>query len=258
MKNFNREGATMLGKQAMNDKYKDPDPFGVQIHPDDAIRKQKILDALQLHIDEVRGGEQFMRALDIGCGEGWITQDIPADHICGLDISDVALSRCDSNITKVNDRKKLKGTFDCIIACGVLVNDYDFKDILEIIESVATDFVLTCQAVNTEVPDVLTLTGKPESIIEFPYRDTNQRMRIFNFREKKGISDSTQKKIIKSTQMIDEVKERVKKEITDDPRKGETFKGTTYDEVSDKIDCENLEMSDGIETKIRTGESNAE
>ena len=56
-------------KQELEDWYKKNDPWSYKTTNDDIIRKEKILSLL----------ENYNTALDIGCGEGFITTDLPAN-----------------------------------------------------------------------------------------------------------------------------------------------------------------------------------
>ena len=88
----------MQSKDEIEKEYQTPDPWGFQTHPDDAARKQIILNALTLGANKPM---RFKRALDIGAGEGWITKDLPADEIFGFEISDTAASRFPANVKRV-------------------------------------------------------------------------------------------------------------------------------------------------------------
>jgi SAM-dependent methyltransferase len=177
-----KEGKSLMNKQQMNDKYKKPDPFGVLTSKADGERKAHILKALNDWITEKRGGEQFERALDIGCGEGFITKDIPAKEIVGFDVSDLALSRCPEGIITVDNIANIEGEFDCILAAGVMVREYDFVALLGLIDAKATEFVLTCQTDLTEVAEVTRLKGNPVHTESFPYNVHKQNLRVFDYR----------------------------------------------------------------------------
>ena len=176
-----KDGKRLMNKQEMNSKYKKPDPFGVLTSKADGERKAHILAAMHDWVTEKRGGKLFKRALDIGCGEGWITKDIPAEEIVGFDISDLALSRCPEGIITVDEMSKIEGKFDCILAAGVLVREYDFVQFLGLINTLATDFVLTCQTDFTEVSEVATIKGEPIHSDSFPYGKHKQTLRVFSF-----------------------------------------------------------------------------
>ena len=169
-----------MNKAQMNTKYAKVDPFGVKTDNADATRKAKILSVIQDIISNQLNGVRFKRALDIGCGEGFITTDLPADEITGFDISDIALSRCPENMVVVDDPANIKGKFDLVICTGSLVREYDFAQILGLIHKHASGIVLTCQTHSTEVKEVATLKNQTH-IEQFPYRDLKQTLRIFDY-----------------------------------------------------------------------------
>jgi len=173
-------------KEKMNKKYATADPFGVKTNPDDARRKTRILAAIQNYIDTKRGGENFVRALDIGCGEGWITAELPAGEITGYDISDVALLRVDPNIILTDSLHagNIFGEYDLILAAGVMVEEYDYKTFIDYIEEHATGLVVVCQNAATEVEAVGWISGEQISYEEFPYGTGIQRLRCFNYASK--------------------------------------------------------------------------
>ncbi len=168
-----------LVKKKLEKKYKTPDPWGYKTNPDDIIRKELILRSL-FHYDG------FECALDIGCGEGWITAELPARIICGYDISENAMSRLPDNIVKV-DKSELetnKMKFDLIIATGVLYKHYDYEWMISTINRLATGIVLTCNIFESEIPDVEDSFKNQILGFDFPYRKMIERLRIFDYRIK--------------------------------------------------------------------------
>lgn len=67
--------------------YANPDPWGVKTSDENARRKRHIIHMLNFF------GPHYSRALDIACGEAWITQDVPASTRHGYEISDNAAAR---------------------------------------------------------------------------------------------------------------------------------------------------------------------
>jgi 2-polyprenyl-3-methyl-5-hydroxy-6-metoxy-1,4-benzoquinol methylase len=57
--------------------------------------------------------------LDIGCGEGFITEKLPAAEIYGLDLSDNAMSRLPQIVKAVT---KPEGKFDLVIVARTVIN----------------------------------------------------------------------------------------------------------------------------------------
>ncbi|MGF1563546.1 MAG: class I SAM-dependent DNA methyltransferase [Geminicoccaceae bacterium] len=74
-------------KAALEKFYEREDPWQFSQTIEDQVRTSIILDF-------VRHG-QFRRALDIGCGEGWLTKVIAGhvEHILGFDLSERAINR---------------------------------------------------------------------------------------------------------------------------------------------------------------------
>jgi len=70
-------------KEELEDWYSDTDPWGYYENPHDEMRKARILSVVpQLEYENV---------LDIGCGNGFLTNDLPGKHITGLEISENAV-----------------------------------------------------------------------------------------------------------------------------------------------------------------------
>jgi 2-polyprenyl-3-methyl-5-hydroxy-6-metoxy-1,4-benzoquinol methylase len=70
-------------KQELEDWYSGSDPWGYFDNPQDTMRKARILSAIpQLDYENV---------LDIGCGNGFLTNSLPGKRIIGLEISEKAV-----------------------------------------------------------------------------------------------------------------------------------------------------------------------
>ncbi len=146
--------------------YAKVDPWAYETTPDDQIRKDKIINALKPHT----------RALDVGCGEGWITKDLPAKYIFGIEQSKTAQTRFPANVVAIDEPD---GKYDLIIATGVLYKHYDWQKMLEWIKEYGIKTVLTCNISEWEVPEVETI-GKQIYFEQFPYREFTQNLRIFD------------------------------------------------------------------------------
>lgn len=160
----------MSTKEELNKFYTVEDPWGYQTHPSDHQRKGHIIAALNTF-------KPFNTALDIGCGEGWITKDIPATTIYGYDLSTVALSRLPGTVRPVYDLSTFNEPCDLVVITGLLYQHYDYQPILEAIERIATGAILTCHIKEWELPEVQQL-GLPLFETQFPYRDYTQQLRI--------------------------------------------------------------------------------
>ena len=120
----------MQSKEELEEWYKTPDPWAYQITEDDAKRKEIILEMLPYN---------YQRALDIGCGEGFITANLPAADIHGIEISDTAASRFPWNVKRVLEPV---GVYDLVITTGTLYHQYNHAQIAKIIESCSCRHVL--------------------------------------------------------------------------------------------------------------------
>lgn len=150
--------------------YADPDPWGFQTNPADADRKQRILAALR------RPGPRYKRALDVGCGEGWITQDLPAAVVHGLEWSETARARIPAPVVAVEEPT---GRYDLIVVSGVLYEQYDYQSIHELVPRHAAKgaTVVTCHIKDLERP----LPGEAEHVEEFPYREYVEVLRRYRW-----------------------------------------------------------------------------
>lgn len=160
---------TVQSKQSLEEWYKDPDPWGYETNPDDIARKQKILDILAEH-------GPYFRALDIGCGEGWITKDLPSPEIHGIERSDAAAERLPDNVTRLHEPY---GTYDLIVCTGVLYKQYDWRQITEWIKNSARGIVLTSNIKSWEINELP--ADKQIFETEFPYRDYIQKLRVYKW-----------------------------------------------------------------------------
>lgn len=70
-------------KDELEDWYSEEDPWGYFSNPQDAIRKAKILGVIPDY--------KYENTLDIGSGNGFLTNDLPGKNVIGLDISEKAV-----------------------------------------------------------------------------------------------------------------------------------------------------------------------
>jgi len=124
----------MFEKSWFETWYTKADPWNYRSTPDDSQRKSIILETLQPY-------GLFQRALDIGCGEGFITEDLPATSIDGLEISDKAAARLSPKVRRV---LVPDGHYDLVITTGTLYREYDHVQIASWINTCATRLVLVC------------------------------------------------------------------------------------------------------------------
>lgn len=164
----------MQSKADLEDWYVTKDPWGYETNPHDAFRLETIL-------EELKPYAPFERALDVGAGEGWLTQHLPAKHIDAIELSDRAASRFPKNVHRVSEPHgsyDLIGRYDLIIATGVLYPQYDWQSLIHILKG-STRTILTCNISDWELG--LDQLGKPDVSIYFPYRHYTEHLAIFNF-----------------------------------------------------------------------------
>ena len=157
----------MQAKDSLDTFYKVMDPWGYRRNPDDRVRKENILAALEPN--------QYQRALDIGAGEGFITEDLPANEVHAIEWSDRAARRLAEHITRVGEPE---GKYDLVVATGVLYPHYHYGRMHWWIDRCASKTVLTCNIKAWEVP----LESKHLKQVheeEFPYREYVQKLRIY-------------------------------------------------------------------------------
>jgi len=150
----------MQSKEELEVWYDGNDPWGYETNPDDAYRKQRLLSFIP---------GTYKRALDIGCGEGWITKDLPADEIHGIELSDKAASRFPDNVKQVSQPE---GTYDLVVCTGSLYRQYDHQQMIHWInQSASKDIIIA------GIKDwLVTLPWKEQKTETFPYREFEQKL----------------------------------------------------------------------------------
>lgn len=101
------------------------DPWNYENNPEDIKRKNILLSEIP--------SKNYKKVLDIGCGQGFITRDLPGKQILGIDISHEAIKKAkvyESNRIKFLQsslfdlNRNLKEEYDLIIISGVLYPQY--------------------------------------------------------------------------------------------------------------------------------------
>lgn len=102
------------------------DPWGYFGSEDDKLRKQVLLSELGRH--------ELASALDIGCGNGFITESIPAESVLGVDLSELAVNEARRRSSAVHVQYQAGSLFDlpsmglekfsAVIITGVLYEQY--------------------------------------------------------------------------------------------------------------------------------------
>ncbi len=105
--------------------HSEDDPWEYESSEDDTHRKEVLLEAIN--------DSKYENVLDIGCGQGFITKDLPGENIVGVDISYEAINRAKKHETSrikflqgslFDIDKILENKFDLIIITGVLYPQY--------------------------------------------------------------------------------------------------------------------------------------
>lgn len=116
-------------KHDLEEWYKQDDPWAYETTFDDQKRKQVLLNELP--------DRKYKNVLDIGCGHGFVTRDLPGKKITGIDISEQAVKQATAyakkkNLDHISYRatdlfalpRLLKQKFDLIIITGVMYPQY--------------------------------------------------------------------------------------------------------------------------------------
>lgn len=150
-------------KEELEDWYKTSDPWSYEITHDDKVRKEFILSLL----------DNYDNALDIGCGEGFITKDIPSKNIYGLDISDNATLRLPDNVKRVLIPEK---KYDLVMSTGTLYQQYDYQLITNWIKNHSNRHILV-GGIKEWI--IWSDFGKIINEVEFKYRQYTQILRLY-------------------------------------------------------------------------------
>lgn len=112
-------------------EYSSPDPWGYFDNPEDSLRREILVGELS--------NFKSTRTLDIGCGNGFITEFIPGSSVVGVDISKAAIEeakkRSKSSHIEYRSGSLFElspaslGTFDCIVITGVIYDHYIGKSL---------------------------------------------------------------------------------------------------------------------------------
>lgn len=156
--------------------YDKEDPWGYKLSVPDAYRKFRILQELyRTHT------KPFERALDIACGEAWITRELPAFQKHGIELSQQARARFPTSVVPVEEPD---GMYDLIVCTGALYEHYNWERFITIINKHAIGTVLTCNIQDWEVTAAIEKIRWGKVLdTTFPYRrpegNYTQRLRMF-------------------------------------------------------------------------------
>ncbi len=163
----------MQPKEDIEKSYETPDPWGYQTNPEDKKRYMAIMGLIRTQ------GIFWARAIDICCGEGWITSRLPAKVIHGIEISDNAAARFPQSMTRVH---KPDGKYELILSTGCLYAHYDWKAIVGHIREAATrgSVIVISNIESWELKEaVAMIPGKQFLEARYPYNEHYQKARVF-------------------------------------------------------------------------------
>lgn len=106
------------------------DPWGYQAHPHDRIRVGELLAALPRR--------PYGHTVDLGCGDGFVTLELPGDHVLGIDLSAEAVRWAEQRAARRPDRSRFQfraasifdvpqlglPPADLVVVTGVLYTQY--------------------------------------------------------------------------------------------------------------------------------------
>lgn len=168
--------------------YSKADPWDYKSIPDDEDRKARMLGLIP------RG--RFARTLDIGCGNAFVTKDLPGDRVVGMDISTNAVRFAEQEVASRPDSDRFSfvqgsvfdvgkafepASFDLIIITGVIYAQYignAFRLIAGAIDSVLKEggYVVSCHI------DEWSKWRFPYTVVDqsyYAYRQFTHRLEVF-------------------------------------------------------------------------------
>lgn len=167
--------------------YDKPDPWGYKASPDDERRKNELLSLVPKR--------HWKSTLDIGCGDGFVTFNLPGNSVVGVDLSSNAIEWAEHNRALHKDANRFQfrnsslfeidaeklGRFDLIVITGVLYPQYigrSFSIVRQIIDSLLekNGVLVSCHIDEWSPPRF------PYSILDislYPYRGYTHRLEIY-------------------------------------------------------------------------------
>ncbi len=156
--------------------YEREDPWGYKTSAADLERKKKIIDVCRMQLPP---GKKFKRALDVACGEAWISADLPAEKIYGWELSPEATRRFPANVIPVTITPAGSSghrEHDLVVCTGALYGHYDWKELARVVCAFSSKVIVTCAIAEWEcVPAIEYIKkhiGKKrelKSVEYFPY-----------------------------------------------------------------------------------------
>ncbi|XAH22978.1 class I SAM-dependent methyltransferase [Xylophilus sp. GW821-FHT01B05] len=169
--------------------YAEADPWGYENNPHDQRRKSELLGLLP--------DREWGRVLDIGCGNGFVSFDLPGQQVVGLDISAAAIEwarKRQANLAEAEARRFsfhagsmfdldsiVAGKFDLVVITGVLYPQY-IGGAFSVLQTMVDGFlsengvVVSCH-INEWRP-----ARFPYTLLDvnfYPYRDYMHRLEVY-------------------------------------------------------------------------------
>lgn len=159
----------MQSKADLENWYQNPDPWAYKTTPADLKRKAEIIMAL----NSVNEFQEYERAIDIGCGEGFVTESLPAKVIHGIEISDLAASRFSPKVVRVHAPQD---KYDLVMTTGTLYQQYDHSQFKDWMQACASKHIVVAGIKDWLIHYDF---GKVIFEKEFSYREYTQRLVIY-------------------------------------------------------------------------------
>jgi SAM-dependent methyltransferase len=157
----------MQTQQELEEFYGKYDPWGYENNPDDIYRANTIWSFLDPYY--------YRRALDIGCGHGFITKLIRANSVFGIELSDNAAKYLPDTITRIHEPV---GKYDLIMATGILYQQYDHEKFYKWIMEHSTKHILIAGIKDWLLP--YDFDAKVINRAEFKYREFTQQVTLYS------------------------------------------------------------------------------
>lgn len=159
----------MQSKEELERWYTKEDPWQYRINDYDKFRKEFIVDTLL----RVNNNVFYDRCLDIGAGEGFVTESLPANTIHAIEISDHAASRFSQNVQRV---LQPDNQYDLVLTTGTLYPQYNHEQIKNWIDQSKSKHVLVAGIKDWLIDYTF---GKIISDSTFSYREFTQRVIVY-------------------------------------------------------------------------------
>lgn len=174
-------------KEELESFYNCPDPWQYEGNPSDELRLAKLLSFIPRPLN-------YRKTLDIGCGNGFVTEHLPGDEVVGIDISENACNAATVRVCKREGGSRfhiLQGdiwglsdtdeVFDLIIITGVLYPQYigkGFSVVSEIINNLMNPgSILISVHIDEQCPHRF-----PFNLLDlsyYPYREWTHRLEVY-------------------------------------------------------------------------------